>query len=243
MPSVSGAGRRRRRGRAASAGRSGRQRRGRGASLPAMRWAGLRVKRVDELLAAAADERFLLRRALGPLNVTLAGRRRDRRRRHLRHHGHGGGGRRVPPRRRAVVDPVVPHHRGRLRVRGALLRRARVDGAGLRVGLHLRLRHARRARRLDHRLGPDHRVRGRERRGGDQLGELLSDAAREPRHRRAALARDRLPHGGAHPGTRRARAARARRADRLQRPRPRHRRGGDRGPGVGHPGVGGGRTR
>ena len=38
-----------------------------------MRWAGLRVKRVDELLAGAADERFLLRRALGPLNVTLLG--------------------------------------------------------------------------------------------------------------------------------------------------------------------------
>ena len=65
------------------------------------------------------------------------------------------------------------------------------------LGLHLRLRHARRAGRLDHRLGPDHRVRGRQRRGGDLLVGLLPGAAARLRHRLAGLAGHRLPHGGA----------------------------------------------
>ena len=45
-----------------------------------------------------------------------------------------------------------------LRLRRPLLRRVRLDDPDRRVRLHLRLRHARRARRLDHRLGPDPRV-------------------------------------------------------------------------------------
>ena len=51
---------------------------------------------------------------------------------------------------------------------GPLLRGVRVDRADRRLGLHLRLRHAGRVRRLDHRLGPDPRVRARRghRRGG-----------------------------------------------------------------------------
>ena len=40
-----------------------------------------------------------------------------------------------------------------LHLRRAVLRGVRVDGAGRRVGLHLRLRDPRRAVRLDHRLG------------------------------------------------------------------------------------------
>ena len=50
-----------------------------------------------------------------------------------------------------------------------------VPVSGLR--LHLRLRHARRAGGLDHRLGPDDRVRDRQRRGGHLLGQLLQHAA------------------------------------------------------------------
>ena len=51
----------------------------------------------------------------------------------------------------------------RLHLRGPLLRGVRLDGAGGRLGLHLRLRHAGRAVRLDHRLGPRPRVRRRPR--------------------------------------------------------------------------------
>ena len=47
------------------------------------------------------------------------------------------------------------------RLAGAVLRRVRVDGARRRIGLHLRLRHARRVLRVGHRLGPDSRVRAR----------------------------------------------------------------------------------
>ena len=46
-----------------------------------------------------------------------------------------------------------------MRARRALLRRVRLDRAGRRIGLHVLLRDARRADRLDHRLGPDPRVR------------------------------------------------------------------------------------
>ena len=51
-----------------------------------------------------------------------------------------------------------------------------VDGAGLGLGLHLRLRDARRARRVDHRLGPDHRVRHRQRRRRHLVVRLLSSS-------------------------------------------------------------------
>ena len=48
-----------------------------------------------------------------------------------------------------------------LPARRAVLRRVRGHDAGGRQRLYLRLHHARRALRLDHRLGPDPRVRGR----------------------------------------------------------------------------------
>ena len=46
------------------------------------------------------------------------------------------------------------------------------------------VRDARRAGRVDHRLGPDPRVRGRQRRGRDLVGRLLQHAAARRRHRR-----------------------------------------------------------
>ena len=74
--------------------------------------------------------------------------RRNYRYRHLRTGGGGG-----PRSDRTGADAVVCRRRGDLRVRRALLCRVRVDGAGRRIGIHLCLRHARRALRVDHRLG------------------------------------------------------------------------------------------
>ncbi len=90
--------------------------------------------------------------------------RRDHRRRHLRRHR-----RRRAQRRRPGADALVRGRRHHLHLRRALLRRVRVDGAGRRLRVHLRLRDARRAVRLDHRLGPRARVRGRQRHGRDRL--------------------------------------------------------------------------
>ena len=66
--------------------------------------------------------------------------------------------------------------RHRLRLRRPLLRRVRLDDPDRRQRLHLRLRHHGRARRLDHRLGPGARVRGRRRHGGDRLERVLQHA-------------------------------------------------------------------
>ena len=90
--------------------------------------------------------------------------------------------------------------------------------------LHLRLRDARRAGRVDHRLGPDHRVRRRQRRRRHQLGQLLQDVRRRGS---ASSSRTGCRPTTAPPRKSRAlreRAASLRRADRLQHPRLRHRR-------------------
>ena len=66
----------------------------------------------------------------------------------------------------------------------ALLRRDRGAGAGVGQRLHLRLRRARRAAGLDHRVGPGDRVRGRQHLRRAELGRLLSLVpARQPRRR------------------------------------------------------------
>ena len=80
------------------------------------------------------------------------------------------------------ADALLRRRRHRLHLRGALLRRVRLDGAGGRLGLHLRLRHARRALRLDHRLGPGPRVR---RRLGDRGPRLVALLPGLHRHLRA----------------------------------------------------------
>ena len=106
---------------------------------------------------------------------------------------------------------LVPAARRRLRARGALLRgaRAMIPQAGQR--LRLLLRDARRAGRVDHRLGPDPRVRGRQRRGRDLVGRLLHDAAARLRRQPAGVADDRLPHGAAQLRSRRFTACSRRR--------------------------------
>ena len=60
---------------------------------------------------------------------------------------------------------------------GALLRRTGLDDSAGRQRLRLLVRDARRAGRVDHRLGPDPRVRRRQRRRGDLVGRLLQHAA------------------------------------------------------------------
>ena len=141
-----------------------------------------------------------------------------------------------------------------LRVRGALLRRVRGHGADLGLGLHLRLRLAGRAGRLDHRMGPDRRVRGGKHRRGDRLVGVLPGAALALRRGAAGLAGHRLPigpHGGGGGGRRgdgplepvsrlRApqRAARLRRPVHRQPSRVLRRRAHHDGAGHRHPGVG-----
>ena len=112
--------------------------------------------------------------------------------------------RRGDRRLRACDRPLV-RARGRdVHVLRALLRRARVVDPGLRHRLHLLLRDDRRAGRLDHRLGPDPRIRrlGRRRRGRlgrvpvNDLPRLGCSASRCPRRspsRRATAASFNLP--------------------------------------------------
>src|SRR6266513_2324081 len=78
-------------------------------------------------------------------------------------------------------------HRGRDLRRHHLLR-VRRDDPDLGERLHLCLRHPGRARRVDHRLGPDSRVRRRKHRRRHRVGGLLRFAAAWPRRDDAAVA-------------------------------------------------------
>ena len=99
--------------------------------------------------------------------------RRHHRRRYLHADRQGREGLRRP------VDRIVVRHRApSLRPRRPLLRRVRLDGPGLGFGVHLLLRHARRARRLDHRLGPAARAHARRERGRPGLVAVLRDLPR-----------------------------------------------------------------
>ena len=70
-------------------------------------------------------------------------------------------------------------------LRGALLRRVRLDDPDRRQRLHLRLRDARRTGGVDDRLGPDPRIRGRVDDGRDRLERLHAAAAAGRRHHAA----------------------------------------------------------
>ena len=113
-----------------------------------------------------------LRRVLGVRALIAVGLGHDARRHLL-------DGRLRRERRRAGGDRRVRAVGRHLRVRRALLRRARVDGAGRRQRVHVRVRGARRVRRLGDRLGPHPRVRvlGRAARG-DALGVAAAAARR-----------------------------------------------------------------
>ena len=122
-----------------------------------------------------------------------ARRRRHHRRRHLRADRPGGA--RL---RRSGPDAVVRHRRPRLRLRRAVLRRIRLDDSGGRQRLHVRLRHAGRAAGLDHRLGPDPRVRHGVEHRRLRLVEVLPALHRAVRHctSRPFLASRPVQHAG-----------------------------------------------
>ena len=168
--------------------------------------------------AGARARRSSARSAL--LDLTALGHRRHHRHRHLRDHRRGD--RRLRARRSSSSFVLAGVTCALLR---ALLRRAGVDDPGLRQRLHLRLRDAGRARRLDHRLGPDPRVRRLGRGGRRRLGRLPQRPARLAVRRQPARL-DRRParrgrHGqpaGRLPRARRRRAADLRRARERARP-------------------------
>ena len=113
-----------------------------------------------------------LRRVLGPVALTAPRRGRDHRRRNLRAHRgrrarQGGAG----------AHPLLRPRRLRLRLRGALLRGVRLDDSGRGLGLHVRLRDARRTPRLDHRVGPRPRVRDGLGHRRERLVALLSSSS------------------------------------------------------------------
>src|ERR1041384_2856895 len=72
------------------------------------------------------------------------------------------------------ADAVVRDGGTRVRVCGTVLRRVRVNGAGGRLGLHVRLCDPGRIVRLDHRLGLDSRVCRWLSDGGTRMGRALS---------------------------------------------------------------------
>ena len=124
-------------------------------------------------------------------------------RRHLRRHRHGRG-RPGWPRRRGHplwrgpgAGVLVPAAGRGVCAGGAVLRRTGVDDPAGRLGLRLHLRDAGRGGGLDHRLGPDPRVRRGQRRRRDLVGRLLHDADARGRRGVSGLAHHRLPHGAA----------------------------------------------
>ncbi|CAA9260546.1 MAG: Uncharacterized amino acid permease, GabP family, partial [uncultured Actinomycetospora sp.] len=120
------------------------------------------------------------------------------RRRHLHDHRTRRRGHHRPGHR-----DLVRHRGDRLRVRGPVLRRVRLDGAGGRQRLHVLLRDLRRVHRLDHRLGPHPRVRARRGRGLEELGAVPGRALRGQQRRRLARARPGDVRLGRGPGHRR----------------------------------------
>ena len=136
--------------------------------------------------------------------------RRDHRHRHLRDHRRGDHD------LRAVDRPLLRPRGRHVRLLRPRLRGARLGDPGLGQRVHVLLRDARRARGVDHRLGPDPRVRRLDRRRRRRLGRLPQRAARHPVRLRAA-GLDRQParrrrRQGQHPGGV-PRARRGRRAD------------------------------
>ena len=119
--------------------------------------------------------------------------RGDRGRRNLRHDRHGGrrGSRRVPVQvlHWSCRSPSLGWHVDSLR--SAMPSSPRwypISGSAYTYAM----RHARRTRRMDYRLGFDYRVRSRQRRSRYQLGKLLQDPGLRVRRDDSGLAVDRL---------------------------------------------------
>ena len=112
-----------------------------------------------------------------PRRPRVAGDWRRHRHRDLRPHRAGRGDTRRTG-HRAVDGP----RRLCQCARRAVLRGVRLDRAYRRIRLHLRLRHARRVRRLDHRLGSHPRVRARRRHRRGRLVRLHRQLPARSRH-------------------------------------------------------------
>jgi hypothetical protein len=115
------------------------------------------------------------------------GDRRDHRGGHLRNDRRGG----LP--RRPGRDLPVHVFSDRVRVLGLMLRGFRFAHPGGRFRLHLLVRQLRGAFRLDHRVGPDSRVRDREHRGRDLLERLFHAADVRLRSEDPGIPDDGLP--------------------------------------------------
>ena len=114
------------------------------------------TKSIEQLLHTAEDAEHGLKRALGAIDLTAL-----------------GVGAIIGAGIFVLTGNAAAMHAGpaivlsiigagiALRLRGPLLRRDGLDDPDRRQRLHLLLRDARRVHRLDHRLGPDPRVRAR----------------------------------------------------------------------------------
>ena len=163
-----------------------------------------RTKSIAELISASEAHSGRLRRHLGPVEPGRARHRLGHRRGiftltgtaaaglqfdfssiykapvlDLLMHGGNAVGTHGPAGRGSGDFAFVPAGRDRLRIRGAVLRRAGLHDPGGGQRLHLRLRDHGRDFRLDHRLGPDPRIRRLEHgRGGGILGVLERPAGK-----------------------------------------------------------------
>ena len=118
-----------------------------------MNWKHLFAKKDFEMLLAEMAGEHRLAARVGPGVAHVAGRGLHHRGGHLRADRRGGG--RL---RRAGDHSLLRRRRRRLRPGRVVLRRVRRHGPRGRQRLRLRLHHAGRNLRLDHRLGPDSRI-------------------------------------------------------------------------------------
>ena len=116
----------------------------------------LKTKSLEQLCQRRRARRQGAQAHADGLRPDTARHRRHHRHRHLRADRHRGGQPGGSGHRR-----VVSGRRPRLRVCGPVLRRVRLDDPHRGQRLYLRVRHARRDLRVDDRLGPHSRVRGR----------------------------------------------------------------------------------
>ena len=195
-----------------------------------------RRKAVEACQADADDSEHRLKRSLGVFSLTALGIGAVIGAGIFSSPGTAAAGGGVARGGRPGAGPLVHPGGAGLRLRGALLRGDGLDGAGGRERLHLRLRDPGRVRGLDHRLGPHPRVRGRQRRGGRQLGGLLQDAPGRAGAPPPGLA---VHHPGPCPadaGAARRGAARARHPHRPEPAGGAHRGAAHRAAGARHPG-------
>ena len=101
-------------------------------TFEAMSFGGLfRIKTLDSILLDAEKPEYQLKRAIGPMQLTLLGIGAIIGAGIFATIGTAAAGDANRPGRRAPLDALVRHHGRRLRLHGALLRGVRLDGADL----------------------------------------------------------------------------------------------------------------